>query len=130
MRPLTMRPHGGLIYTSDSSMKRVCLAGVLKLLNSILNFKRGRTYRVAGFPALPRFQLSFHLILQPVALFLLPALRNSFLLVANNSRQLTNVITVSSGSATKLNEYERRSLHIASHSSTPKTVPLKSVLTT
>ena len=78
---------------------------------------------------LQAFQLSSHLILQPVALFLLPALRNSFLLVANNSRQLTNVITVSSGSAMILNEYERRSLHIASHSSTPKTVPLKSVLT-
>jgi hypothetical protein len=39
------------------------------------------------------------LILQPVALFLLPALRNSILLVANNSLQLTNEITVSSGSA-------------------------------
>ena len=120
---------GAWFYPSDSSMKRVCLASVVKILNSN-NFKRGRTYRVASFPAFPRFQLSSHLILQPVALFLLPALRNSFLLVVNNSRQLTNVITVSSGSARILNEYERRSLHIASHSSTPKTVPLKSVLTT
>ena len=45
-----------------------------------------------------------HLILQPVALFLLPALRNSILLVASNSLQLTNEIIVSSGSASIVNE--------------------------
>ena len=45
-----------------------------------------------------------HLILQPVALFLLPALRNSILLVASNSLHLTNEIIVSSGSASIVNE--------------------------
>src|SRR5512139_1283285 len=43
------------------------------------------------------------LILQPAALLLLPAMRNSFLLVAINSRQLTNVIIVSSASTRILN---------------------------
>ena len=45
-----------------------------------------------------------HLILQPFALLLLRALCNSILLVANNSRQLTNVIMVSFGSAKTVNE--------------------------
>jgi hypothetical protein len=45
-----------------------------------------------------------HLILQPVALLLLPALCNSILLVANNLRQLTNMIMVSFGSASTVNE--------------------------
>jgi hypothetical protein len=38
-----------------------------------------------------------HLIRQPTALLLLPALRNSLLLVANSSRQVSDVMVVSSG---------------------------------
>jgi hypothetical protein len=45
-----------------------------------------------------------HLILQRVALLLLRALRNSILLVANNSRQVSDVTVVSSGSTRTLIE--------------------------
>ena len=85
---------------------------------------------ISSVRLIARFRLVAHLILQPVALFLLPALRNSILRVAINSRQLTEVMMVSFGSTRTLNEYEFRSLHFASHSSTPKTVPLKSIRVT
>ena len=117
---------GAWFYSSDRDGP---LSASVSLVFSTASFIPNEAHLSSGRVS-ATFQLSSHLILQPVALFLLPALRNSFLLVVNNSRQLTNVITVSSGSARILNEYERRSLHIASHSSTPKTVPLKSVLTT
>jgi hypothetical protein len=45
-----------------------------------------------------------HLILQPVAFFLLPALCNSILRVAINSRQLSEVMMVSFDSTRTLNE--------------------------
>jgi hypothetical protein len=45
-----------------------------------------------------------HFILQPVALLLLPALCNSLLLVANNSRQLSDVMMISFSSARTLSE--------------------------
>jgi hypothetical protein len=44
------------------------------------------------------------LILQPAALLLLPALRNSILLVANNSRQFSDVMVASPGSSRTLSE--------------------------
>src|SRR5713226_7340103 len=67
-----------------------------------------------------------HLILQPFALVLLPALCKSNLLVASNSRQLTNSMpAVSSGGI--LMEYEFRSLHSTSQSSSPNVVPLNRV---
>ena len=55
-------------------------------------------------PLTARFSLVAHLILQPVALCLLPALCNSILRVANNSRQLSEVTMVSFDSARMLNE--------------------------
>jgi hypothetical protein len=45
-----------------------------------------------------------HLIRQPTALLLLPALRNSLLLVASSSRQVKDVMMVSSGSTRTLIE--------------------------
>ena len=70
--------------------------------------------------------LSTHLIVQPLALLLLPALCRSIFLVTSNSRQLTNSIpAVSSGGI--INEYEFRSWHSASHSSNPNSVPLNKV---
>jgi hypothetical protein len=45
-----------------------------------------------------------HLILQPVGFFLLPALCNSILRVAINSRQLIEVMMASFGSTRTLNE--------------------------
>src|SRR6478736_4053657 len=59
------------------------------------------------------------LILQPLALFLLPTLCNSILLVVDSSRQCNDVI-VASGSAGTLSEYELWSLQRASHSSTSR----------
>jgi hypothetical protein len=55
-------------------------------------------------------RVAAHLILQPVALLLLPAFCNSILLVVNNSRQLSDVMGAS-GFAGTLNEYECRFLH-------------------
>jgi hypothetical protein len=66
---------------------------------------------------------SFHLIRQPVALFFLPA---SLLLVAVNSRQLTNS-TSAFTSGGILSEYEFRSRHSTSQLSSPNAVPLNNV---
>ena len=70
--------------------------------------------------------LAVHLILQPLALLLLPALCNSTLLVCNKSRQLNDVMVASEFAGT-INEYECRSLHSASHSSIIRKSPLNSV---
>lgn len=59
-------------------------------------------------------------------LLLLPALCRSILLVASNSRQLNNSIpALSSGG--RINKYEFRSRHSASHSSKPNSVPINNV---
>jgi hypothetical protein len=80
---------------------------------------------VSPRPPLIAGSVSCYLILQPAALLLLPDLCNSILLVADNSRQLNDVMMVSSCSVSTLMEYAFRSLHNASHSSTPRTVPFK-----
>jgi hypothetical protein len=69
---------------------------------------------------------SFHLIRQPVALLFLPALPKSLLLVAINSRQLTNS-TSAFTSGGILSEYEFRSRHSASQLSSPNPAPLNNV---
>ena len=70
--------------------------------------------------------LPSHLILQPAALFLLPALCKSLLLVAANSRQLTiSMSAFTSGGI--LSEYEFRSRHSTSQLSSPNAVPLNKV---
>src|SRR5438094_3782162 len=65
-------------------------------------------------------------MLQPVALVLLPASSKSILLVASNPRQLTNSISAF-GPGGMLSEYEFRSWHSASHTSSSEVVPLNNV---
>src|SRR5262245_58790705 len=69
---------------------------------------------------------AFHLILQPAALLLLPALFKSLLLVATNSRQLTNSMSAFTSGGI-LSEYEFRSWHSTSQLSDPCTVPSNNV---
>jgi hypothetical protein len=69
--------------------------------------------------------ISAHLILQPVALLLRPALSKSILLIASNSRQLTNS-TSAFGCDGILSEYEFRSRHSASHTSSSTVRAIKS----
>ena len=68
----------------------------------------------------------FHLIRQPVALLFLSALSKSLLLVAINSRQLTNSMLVFTPGGI-LSEYEFRSRHSTSQLSSPNAVPLNNV---
>src|SRR5215471_19137916 len=70
--------------------------------------------------------LSTDLILQPLALILLRALSTSILLAANNSRQFDNSMSAF-GSGGILREYEFRSRHSNSQSSSSTVVPLNSV---
>jgi hypothetical protein len=70
--------------------------------------------------------LVFHLIRQPVALLFLSALSKSLLLVAINSRQLTNSTLVFTPCEI-LSEYEFRSRHRTSQLSIPNAVPLNNV---
>jgi hypothetical protein len=69
---------------------------------------------------------TLHLIRQPVALLFLSALSKSLLLVAINSRQLTNSMLVFTPGGI-LSEYEFRSRHSTSQLSTPNAVPLNNV---
>jgi hypothetical protein len=69
---------------------------------------------------------SFHLIRQPVALLFLAALSKSLLLVAINSRQLTNSMSAFTSGGI-LSEYEFRSRHSTSQLSSPNAVPLNNV---
>src|SRR6266404_305060 len=69
---------------------------------------------------------SFHLIRQPVALPFLSDLPKSLLLVAINSRQLTNSMSAFTPGGI-LSEYEFRSRHSTSQLSSPNAVPLDNV---
>jgi hypothetical protein len=71
----------------------------------------------------------FHLIRQPVALLFLSALSKSLLLVAINSRQLTNSMLVFTPGGI-VSEYEFRSWHSTSQLSSPNAAPLNNVRTT
>ena len=63
-----------------------------------------RTVTSAARQSSSRASLTCYLILQPAALLLLPDLCNSILLVADNSRQLKDVMMVSSCSVSTLME--------------------------
>src|SRR5262245_29913123 len=69
---------------------------------------------------------AFYLILQPAALLLLPALFKSLLLVATNSRQLTNSMSAFASGGI-LSEYEFRFWHSTSQLSSPCAVPSNNV---
>jgi hypothetical protein len=69
---------------------------------------------------------SARFILHPVGLVLPPALSKSILLVASNSRQLTNSMS-KFGSGVILSKYEFRSRHSASHTSRSVVAPLNNV---
>ena len=64
------------------------------------------------------------LILQPLALFLLPSALKHIFLIVDSSRQCNDVI-VASGSAGTLSEYELWSLQRASHSSSSTSASIK-----
>jgi len=72
---------------------------------------------------------STDVILQPIALLLLPAPSKSILLVASNSRQLDNSMAAF-GSGGMLTEYEFPSRHSASQTSSSTEAPLNNVRTT
>jgi hypothetical protein len=133
--PLSPSPnvrHGKIGDTGDypaeegAQMAHSLVVKAITLRNRRERTPRGGQWYAKSVSNLLARHRSFHLIRQPVALLFLPALSKSLLLVAINSRQLTNSMSAFTSGGI-LSEYEFRSRHSTSQLSSPNAVPLNNV---